>query len=248
MNVQRVGVMGAMKEETARLVADMRDVEVTTIGGRKDTRGIERVYYSGTLYGRDVTVVFSRWGKVASASTVTTLIDRFQTDLVVFSGVAGALDPSLNAGDVIIADEFIQYDLDPRPLFDRFEIPIPDRALRVTALRVPSELVELAVASAQRYVTSSLQVRAGLIISGDRFIASREAAERLRNDLPHAQCVEMEGAAVAQVCWERDIPLTVVRVISDKADHCATEDFSRFITRVASRMTAGVVRDLIAHV
>lgn len=259
-----IGVIGAMKEETARLVDDMHDVTVSSIGGRANTPGIERLYYTGTLYDRDATVVFSRWGKVAAASTVTTLIDRFQANFVVFTGVAGALNAALNIGDVVIGDEFVQYDMDARPLFNRYEIPIPELGLHLSSVHAVPEVVRLAVKSAERFVAnasrdlssevlatfeiSKPKVRSGLIVSGDRFIASSDATEQLRADLPYAQCVEMEGAAVAQVCWERDVPLAVVRVISDKADHSATCDFSQFVNGVASRFTAGVVRDLIGRI
>lgn len=253
--------MGAMKEETARLVADMRDASIVTAGGRSDTGGIERSYYSGTLYGREATVVFSRWGKVAAASTATTLLDRFETDFMVFTGVAGALNPGLQIGDVVIGEEFVQHDMDARPLFNRYEIPIADLRLHLSRLRALPEVAQLAATSAQRYLSDAFQefqreapaefgivapqVRSGLIASGDRFVASADAAEQLRRELPDALCVEMEGAAVAQVCWEHDIPLAVVRVISDKADHSAQWDFPKFVGTVASRFTAGVVRELI---
>ncbi len=168
--MRRIGVLGAMKEETARLVADMRGITMAAIGGRADTQGIERADSSGTLYDRDVTVVFSRWGKVAA-------------DRPVRPARYGA-----------------------RPLFKQYELPIPDLGLHIISLGIEARVVQLAVASAKRYVAAvsgNAQVRAGLIVSGDRFIISSEATEGLRSEV---------------------------------------------VSSIASPLTAGVVRDLIAHI
>jgi adenosylhomocysteine nucleosidase len=107
--------------------------------------------------------------------------------------------------------------------------------------------------SLRAFGIKSPKVRAGLIISGDQFIASPEILTSLRNalleaQLPMAQCVEMEGAAVAQVCHEHGIPLIVMRAISDRADHCAAVDFVPFVEQVASHFTCGIVKELISAV
>src|ERR1700719_2936150 len=108
----KLGIVGAMPQEIALLQLDLEHA-------RGQTRGM-RQYLQGTLYGKDVVLVFSRCAKVAAASTATTLIEVFGVDLVVFTGVAGATDPSLEVGDVVIGTSLIQHDLDPRPLFRRF--------------------------------------------------------------------------------------------------------------------------------
>lgn len=255
--------MGAMKEETALLLAAMQRTTTTILGGRSDVDGLARSYNSGRLYGRDAVVVFSRWGKVASASTVTTLIERYDVDFVIFTGVAGGLNPDLNVGDVVVGEEFLQYDLDARPIFARFELPLPDLNVHVSKLHVEAEVVSAALASANEFIQSRSwdvsgdelkhfgitepKARAGLIASGDTFIHDANRATELRAMLPQTECVEMEGAAVAQICWEHNVPVAVLRVISDKADHAAPTDFPRFITRIASHFTAGVVRALIAR-
>jgi len=254
----KVGIVGAMPQEIARLQLELRDT-------RREMRGM-REYLQGNLYGKDAVLVFSRCAKVAAASTVTTLIEVFGVDLVVFTGVAGAADESLEVGDVVIGSVLVQHDLDARPLFRRFEVPL----LGTIAFEAPPELVALAERSAESYLRGHLgrdvspaalrafgiqsppRVRTGLIVSGDQFIADPGKLRTLRAALesaalPVALCVEMEGAAVAQVCREHAVPVIVVRTISDKADHSAAIDFVAFVEQIASHFTSGIVRELISQ-
>src|SRR5262249_2589905 len=213
---------------------------------------------------KEAVLVFSRWAKVAAASTVTTLIEAFGVDLVLFTGVAGAADPSLEIGDVVIGTTLIQHDLDPRPLYPRFEGPL----LAQTSFQAPLHLLALARESATMYLHKRVhrdipaetlhtfginpppRLHEGLIISGDQFIANPETLSNLRSDLvsaglPAPLCVEMEGAAVAQVCHEHGIPVIVMRTISDRADHSAAIDFASFAAKVASHFSRGIVEQLI---
>src|SRR5579862_9742959 len=121
----KIGIVGAMPQEIALLQRDLQHPRV-------ETRGM-RQYLQGTLYGKDVVLVFSRCAKVAAASTVTTLIEVFGVDLVVFTGAAGAADPRLEIGDVVIGTSLVQHDLDARPLFPRFEVPLLGRVAFETA-------------------------------------------------------------------------------------------------------------------
>jgi len=258
-NGMKIGIVGAMPQEIARLQQDLRSA-------RRETRGM-REYLQGTLYGKEVALVFSRCAKVAAASTATTLIEVFGVDLIVFTGVAGAADESLEIGDVVIGTMLVQHDLDTRPLFRRFEVPLLDKI----AFEAPAELVALAVRSAESYLgdqlardvsTESLdafgirsppKVRAGLIVSGDQFIADPGRLRELRAALqsaalPAPLCVEMEGAAVAQVCHEHGVRVIVMRTISDKADHSAAIAFVPFVEQIASHFTCGIVREVISQV
>jgi len=245
----RIGVMGAMEEEVALLRSDLRRATAETVGGR--------TYHTGTLYGRDVALVFSGWGKVAAASTVTTLLERYQAGLVLFSGVAGAAAPELRIGDVVIGSELIQHDLDARPLFKQFEVPL----LGLSRFRTEPGLLQQLLDAASRFASRELasdvsaetlrafaiaapRVTAGLIASGDQFVSDPQRLAAIRAALPGLQCVEMEGAAVAQVCHGSQVPLGVIRVISDRADHSARIDFSRFIAAVASHYSRGIIRSL----
>src|SRR4030042_4123771 len=111
----KIAIMGAMKEEVNLLLKQMRSVSREKIG--------LRTYYSGLLYGRRVVLTTSGWGKVASCSTATVLLSHFGVKTFLFFGTAGAIDKKIEIGDIVIADELIQYDLDPRPIFPRYEIP-----------------------------------------------------------------------------------------------------------------------------
>ena len=111
-----IGIMSAMREEIASLVMDLGTADEALHTGM-------RTYHRGCLWGIPVVLVFSRWGKVAAASTVTHLIAQFGVDEIIFTGVAGAVDPALNVGDVVIAGQLFQHDMDARPLYSRHELP-----------------------------------------------------------------------------------------------------------------------------
>lgn len=111
-----IGIMGAMPQEIDGVIKLLENPKEITLGMRS--------YTSGTINNIDVVVVFSRWGKVAAAATVSTLIHVFNVTEVIFTGVAGAIDPTLNIGDIVIAKRLYQHDMDARPLMQQFEIPL----------------------------------------------------------------------------------------------------------------------------
>jgi adenosylhomocysteine nucleosidase len=199
--------------------------------------------------------VLARIGKVAAAATTTALIHRFNVDEIVFTGLAGGLAHGLSAGDVVIADTFVQHDMDASPLFPRYEIPLLGRAafdttpaLRDALAQATREwLADEMAAQVSSTLRDELQmttprVHIGQIASGDRFVSSAQEVDRLRAALPEALAVEMEGAAVAQVCHEYGIPFAVMRTLSDAADDDAHIDFARFLRDVASHYSHGILR------
>src|SRR5262245_40310748 len=159
MKIRRIGVIGAMHQEIALLRRDMEHVDEETVGKGKGAR----TYCRGSLYGKGAVLVFSRWGKAASASTVTTLIDTGDIDLILFTGVAGAISADLHIGDVVIGNKLVQHDLDARPLYSRYEVP----ELGVEHFHAEPEYVDLATKSAERYLSVDLtaEVQAGMIDS-----------------------------------------------------------------------------------
>jgi adenosylhomocysteine nucleosidase len=108
--------------------------------------------------------------------------------------------------------------------------------------------VELARTAAEEYLGDQRKVHVGTIASGDQFIAHPEKLEELRTSIPDLLCVEMEGAAVAQVCHEYGVPFLVIRTISDKADHSAPVDFMSFIEETAKEYSYGILRKLVPKV
>jgi len=248
----KIGIMGAMAEEVSQLRHHISKAKAETHGMRE--------YVSGHILGKSVTVVFSRWGKVAASSTATTLVERYGVDCIVFSGVAGALDPGLNIGDIVVASRLVQHDMDASvlPGIAKYEIPL----LGVSRFKVDERYVSSARRAAEAYLAEDLsgdvsdealkefrisgpQVTTGIIASGDQFIADATIAQSLRRQLPGLKCVEMEGAAVAQVAYEHSIPCIVLRTISDKADHSSVIDFPRFVSTIACHFTCGSVLRLV---
>lgn len=246
----KVGVIGAMKEEVGVLLENMKVESETEIAGRK--------YYSGDLYGIDTVLVFSRWGKVAASIATTTLITKFNVEFIVFTGVAGAISDVLNIGDVVVADSLVQHDMDARPLFNRFQVPLSgkDRFLSDSrAVSVMKDASDVFLNSITRsfsedrltvFNISSPRTYVGTVGSGDQFVSDPQKVSDLRASINGLMCVEMEGAAVAQACEEHNIPFIVVRTISDKADHSAAVDFTQFIEEIASNYSNEIVKNFFS--
>jgi adenosylhomocysteine nucleosidase len=250
MTAKIIGIMGAMPQEIEGVIALLQNPVSTTIG--------RRIYTSGTINGIATVVVFSRWGKVAAAATVSALIHHFNITELIFTGVAGAINHELQIGDIVIARRLIQHDMDARPLMAQFEIPllgktyfeIDDSRLTtakntITPLLQNNTLVNVVSPNilAQFNITNP-QLHIGDVASGDQFFANSLQKDRLLAALPTTLCVEMEGAAVAQVCYEYNIPFTVIRVISDSADDNSHIDFPAFIKEVASKYSAAIIAEL----
>jgi len=204
-----------------------------------------RDYHHGVLYGRPCVLALTRVGKVAAAATTATLLREFDVDRVVFTGVAGGLDTAVRTGDVVVGSTLVQHDLDARPLFARHEVPLLGLARFATDETLAGLLHRCAAEFlAQRGGAATLH--RGLIATGDRFVHEPAVARELRDALPEALCVEMEGAAVAQVCHEFGVPCAVLRTISDCADQDAPVDFAVFLREVASVYSAGILRRFLA--
>lgn len=240
-----LGVMSAMHEELALLLDAMPDEQRVTVAGRD--------FWQGHWQGRPVVVVLSRIGKVAAATTATALVERFGVRQIVFTGVAGGVGPGVRVGDVVLADGFVQHDMDASPLFPRHEVPLYGRsrfgtdavlsqglaqAARQVLAEVAAHVGQEAVAE---FALHAPRLHTGLIASGDRFVSTTAECRALQQALPEALAVEMEGAAVAQVCADYGVPFAALRTISDRADDDAHADFSRFIRTVASRYSLAML-------
>jgi adenosylhomocysteine nucleosidase len=223
-----IAIVSAMREELSAVLALMPDEHKEVVAGRE--------FWRGHLHGQEVVAVLSRIGKVAAATTATVLIERFGVQRIVFTGVAGGLGPGVNVGDIVVADGFLQHDLDASPIFPKYEVPLYGLS-RFTA--DPELSVQLAAAA--HAALPGVTLHRGLVISGDRFVATTVESRALQLALPEALAVEMEGAAIAQVCHDYGMPFAAVRTISDRADDTAHVEFTRFIQEVASRYSAAIV-------
>ncbi len=242
-----VAIVSAMHEELRALLPLLHD--------RQSVRLARRDFHQGTIHGQPVVLVLSGIGKVATTTTAVLLMHEFSVRQLVFTGVAGGLRRGVKVGDVVVAQQLLQHDMDASPLFPRFEIPLTGRS----HFDVDAALAEALGAAAQRCVDradaligsahlgdfgiGAALVHRGLIVSGDRFVASAAHSAKLRAALPDALAVEMEGAAVAQACADFGRPFAVLRTISDRADDGAHVDFTRFIAEIASIYTRAIVED-----
>ena len=258
--MSRTAIVSAMDEELRGLRRHLAGAACVQRAGRE--------FWTGTLAGGPVVLALSRIGKVAAATTVATLLCAFDdVSRVVFTGAAGGLGEGVRVGDIVVADALLQHDMDASPLFPRFEVPLYGRSRFLVdealagAVSASAESMLAAVCAGGACLEGGLsrahldefsvvqpRVHRGLIVSGDRFVSSAAECSVLRAALPDALAVEMEGAAVAQVCSDFGVPLAVVRTVSDRADDAAHVDFVRFIGDVASRYTVAVVLGLLgAH-
>jgi adenosylhomocysteine nucleosidase len=239
-----LGIMAALPQELGDLIAGMRaagDVETLTLG--------QREYYVGEAHGVRCVVTLARIGKVAAATTASALIHVFNADAIVFTGVAGGVHADVQVGDIVVADTLLQHDLDASPLFPRFEVPLLDKSRFDASAALSAGLVsaceaflaEQGDALQGQFAVVRPRVHRGLVVSGDRFIASHEAVLALRDALPDALAVEMEGAALAQVCYEYGVPCAVVRTISDTADAAAPASFAEFLAAIAGTYSSGIL-------
>ena len=206
----------------------------------QSVRHAGRDIWQGEWHGQRVVLALSGIGKVAAATTAAALIERFGVTRLVFTGVAGGLGPGVAVGDVVVAHDFVQHDMDASPLFARYEVPQYGQS-RFAAdpflSACLSQAAHLALASPAAGLFAQARVHHGLIASGDCFVASAPQALALSSALAsaghNALAVEMEGAAVAQVCRDYGLPFAAARTISDRADDSAPGDFLHFMEHTA---------------
>lgn len=224
MTFGTIGIIGAMQEEIELLLARLESRETENHAGI--------VYHRGIFHGKKVVLTRSGVGKVNSAVCTQILIDRYGADAVIFTGVAGAVDPALNIGDIVISSSSLQHDVDVTALgFPRGTIPYQE----VSEYVADARLVALAEKAGEHVFPGRCVT--GKVLSGDQFIADRSVVKQLFEELSGA-CTEMEGASVAQVCHMNAVPYVVIRSMSDKADGSAHVNFAEFTIEAANRSFA----------
>jgi adenosylhomocysteine nucleosidase len=230
-----LAIVGAMHEEIAALRPCLEGVRTERRAGRD--------FHLGRLDGHAVILVRCGIGKVAAATTTALLLDAFDASALLLTGVAGGLGEGVLVGDIVVATTLLQHDMNAEPLFPRWEVPLTSRARFDADPAWTARLVRAgrALAAANTHAHAAT-IRQGLVISGDRFVATRVESDQLRALLPDALAVEMEGAAVAQVCHDFGRPFGVVRTVSDRADDAAPGDFQRFVRDVAAPYSRDIVR------
>lgn len=244
-NTAPLAIMSAMDGELRSVLAQLDNATPVRVAGRD--------FWVGHWHGQPVVAVLSRIGKVAAATTATAMLERFGVARLLFTGVAGGLGPGVRVGDVVVATHFLQHDMDASPLFPRHEVPLYGQsrfaadaplcaALSASVRDVLAQASNLlGEATLREFGMTQPRLHTGLVLSGDRFVATTTESQALREVLPDALAVEMECAAVAQVCHDYGVPFAAVRTISDRADDSAHHDFNRFMAAVASRYSEAIV-------
>lgn len=220
--------MGAMREEIEPLLSKVTNIKMTQYANN--------TYYEATYKDKELVIAYSKIGKVFSTLTATILIEKFGCELLLFSGVAGAISSELGIGDLIIADGLCQHDLDitafghPHGFVPEGEVCIPtDIYLRNIAKQVAK--------------AKNLKLIEGIIATGDQFVACSERKNWI-GDTFKADALEMEGASVAVVCNALEIPFFILRAISDSADGSADVDFDTFLASSA-KISADFILDMV---
>ena len=246
---RNIGILGAMAQEIDEVKALLTEKTIVKIANRE--------FVVGKIGHVRCVVAFSKWGKVAATITATLLIQEFGVTDLFFIGTAGALADGLKVGDIVVSQRLVQHDLDARPMISRFELPLLNRVyvnsdpeLTLLAGKAVSILLEKGVEQmvgeeAVKEFSLAPKLYFGDIASGDQFINSDAKRQEILGLLPDVLCVEMEGAAVAQVCLEFGVPFTVIRTISDTADHNARVDFGKFIVEVANAYSRAIVSEIL---
>ena len=242
---RRIAIVSAMREELRALLA--------LLEGARTERRAGRDFHVGTIDGHDVMLALSGIGKVAAAATTALVFDAFDARALWLTGVAGGLAEGIAVGDVVIARTLLQHDMDASPIFPRYEVPLTgrsrfaaDAAMADTLAAACGAVLQAPHPALARLGIERPRLHNGLVISGDRFVATAAESAALRAALPDALAVEMEGAAVAQVCADFERPFAVLRTVSDRADDAAHVDFVRFVDEVAAEYSRDIVRAALA--
>lgn len=228
--MQQIGIIGAMEPEVALLRQQINNVSCTELGGYS--------FYSGELAGVQVVLVQSGIGKVASALATALLIQHFKPTAVINTGSAGGFDPELNVGDIVISTEVRHHDVDVTAFgYEMGQVPqMPP------AFAAHPELISAAEQSIQ--ALGFCNTKKGLIATGDSFICDPARITIIRQQFPTMLAVEMEGAAIAQVCHMLKTPFVVIRSLSDIAGKESPQSFEAYL-EVASKNSSAMVLELL---
>lgn len=218
--MMKIGIIGAMPVEVAALKEKLRSTRTQHAANME--------FCEGRFGKTDVVIVQSGVGKVNAALCVQLLADRFHVTHVLNTGVAGSLNNDINIGDIVVSTDALYHDVDATVFgYQPGELP----QMGILAFPADETLRTLAAASC-RNAAPDIQVFEGRIASGDQFISSREKKNLIRERF-HADCTEMEGAAVAQAAWLNHIPFVIIRAISDKADESVAVSYDEFEAKAA---------------
>lgn len=213
--MNKIGIIGAMDEEVSILKGSMQNVNIKNIASME--------FCEGELLGKMVVIVRSGIGKVNAAVCTQILVDLYQVQAVINTGVAGSLRNEINIADIVLSTDALQHDMDATGFgYEHGVIPRMEHSI----FPADTRLLQFAKEACAEAIPT-LGVHAGRVVSGDQFISDSAKKEWLVNTFG-GYCTEMEGAAIAQAAYLNNLPFLIIRAISDKADHSAEMAYSEF--------------------
>ncbi|WP_315068964.1 5'-methylthioadenosine/adenosylhomocysteine nucleosidase [uncultured Clostridium sp.] len=225
-----IGIIAAMAEELEILLQDLN------IEAKKEKANM--TFHKGKLYGKDVVAVVCGIGKVNSAICAQILASEYNVDKIINVGVAGGIGKEIYPGDIVVAENLVQHDMDTTAFGDKMgQIP----RLDTFDFKCDKEMVSLAKKACEEI--SELNSFVGRIASGDQFVANIEKIQWLDKEFGAISC-EMEGASIAQVCYLNSIPFVVIRSISDNANNGAHMDYQKFIP-IAVKNSTRILKQML---
>ncbi len=246
---QTTAIVGAYGEEITLLLEKVQDKKESVIANLHFTEGI--------LNGRKVVVALTGIGKVNAAIATTLMIEHFHPAELLFSGIAGGIDPALSPGDLVIGTKIAYHDYGILTDTLRLDSTRNPATTKGNPLYFPSDAALISIAQRigpglplEKPIEGKPLPRivSGTIVTGDVFVSSRMVARRLWQNM-QAEATDMEGAAVAQTCWQQGVPFLVIRCLSDAADGEAEKDIARFYRAAAhnAAMLVAAIAGELAH-
>ncbi|OOM16679.1 5'-methylthioadenosine/adenosylhomocysteine nucleosidase [Clostridium saccharobutylicum] len=225
-----IGIIAAMAEELEILLKDL------VLDEKKEKANM--TFHKGKLYEKDVVAVVCGIGKVNSAICTQILASEYNVDKVINVGVAGGIGKEIYPGDIVVAENLVQHDMDTTAFGDKMgQVP----RLSTFDFKCDEEMINLAKKACEEI--SELNSFTGRIVSGDQFVANIEKIKWLEKEFGAISC-EMEGASIAQVCYLNSIPFVVIRSISDNANNGAHMDYEKF-TPIAVKNSTRILKKML---
>ncbi|MCJ1763455.1 5'-methylthioadenosine/adenosylhomocysteine nucleosidase [Mammaliicoccus sciuri] len=227
-----IGIIGAMEEEVEILKSSIENRETIQIA--------HVIFYKGNIEDKQVVLAQSGIGKVNAAITATLLINEFKPDLIINTGSAGSVDSELNIGDIIISNKVYYHDVNATAFgYKLGQVPsMPE------VYETDKELIDLAKSSIEQLDLNGI---VGEVATGDSFIGSIDQRKVIKSNFPTANVVEMEAGAIAQTCYQYNVPIIVTRAVSDLADKESDVTFEEFL-KVACVNSSKIVKLLLNRV
>ncbi len=229
----KIGIIGAMDVEIAHILSEMES--------KKETQKAGMTFCEGVIGKTEAVVVRSGIGKVNAAVCTQILIDCFQITHLINSGIAGSLNNDINIGDLVVSTDAVEHDMDATVFgYAKGEVP----GMRAAFYKADEQLRKTIVETI-KVTAPEISVFEGRIATGDQFISAREIKNAIR-DIFHAECCEMEGAAIAHAAYLNSIPFVIMRYISDKADESAEVNYQEF-EAAAAKHSAELIVSVLKH-